>query len=51
MVQIEWCWFYFKIFIFGQVMAKNEAHAHFLANWTESFYGSSGDHYLSIGGE
>ena len=31
MVQIEWCWFYLKIFIFGQVMAKNVAHAHIWA--------------------
>ena len=59
MVQIEWCWFHSKIFIFGQVMAKNGAHAHIWAyvfwpiwvNWAENFYGNSGDYYLSIGGE
>ena len=59
--KIKWCWFHSKIFIFGQVMAKNGVHAHiwayvfwpllshFWPNWTEAYYGSSEYHYLSIG--
>ena len=28
MVQIKWCWFHSKIFIFGQVMSKNGVYVH-----------------------
>ena len=57
MVQIERCWFHSKILIFDQAMATNGPHAHiwvgirFLDNWTEIFWGSSGDHNLSISDE
>ena len=56
MVQIEWCWFHSKIFMFGQKMARMPIFGHTFfghnsANWAKKFYGSSGDHHLSIGDE
>ena len=56
MVQIKWCWFHSKMFIFGQGMAKNSVLANIWSyvvwtDWTETFYGSTGEHYLSIGDE
>ena len=55
MVEIKLCWFYSKLFTFGQKW-RMSVFGHtlfcpFWANWAEIFYGSSGDYNLSIGGE
>ena len=63
MEQIDWRWFHSKILIFGRVMAKQLCACPYLSirisaitppflghlDWI--FYGSSGDHFLSIGDE
>ena len=63
MVQIKWCWFHSKVFIFDQVMAKKWCTCPYLSipflaisrpflgqsGW--HFNGSSGNHHLSIGDE
>ena len=45
MVQINWCWFYSKIVISGQVQAITQP---LLGQLGWKFFGSSGDHQLSI---
>ena len=45
MVQIEWCWFHFRIFIFGQVMAKM---AHMLI-FRHTFFGHNSATFCQIG--